>query len=217
MSDAGDLSILGLSLEVAITATFAMLPLGIALAWFLAGWRGQGRVLVEAILTLPLVLPPTAIGILLPHRLSKNNAFGRVVRPFDLKSFHLEGGRSGFVRHVAPSARTLRAHRIRGDRSAAPRCRSDVGRWPVARIPARGAPLGLARNRRGSALGVLSRARRIWRDHSHRRQHPGAHPDARARHFSSVAGGTRCGRPAPRRSRLFRRPAAVRATPGPAP
>jgi molybdate transport system permease protein len=79
MSEAGDLSILGLSLEVALTATLGILPIGIALAWVLAGWRGHGRLVVESILTLPLVLPPTAIGIVLLTLLSKNNAFGRVL------------------------------------------------------------------------------------------------------------------------------------------
>ena len=79
MIEPGDLSILGLSLEVALTATLAILPVGIALAWLLAGWRGRGRVVVESILTLPLVLPPTAIGIVLLTLLSKNNAFGRML------------------------------------------------------------------------------------------------------------------------------------------
>jgi molybdate transport system permease protein len=79
MIDAGDFSILGLSLEVALMATLAILPIGVALAWLLAGWRGHGRVLVESILTLPLVLPPTAIGIVLLTLLSKNHPFGRVL------------------------------------------------------------------------------------------------------------------------------------------
>ncbi|HMI82869.1 MAG TPA: molybdate ABC transporter permease subunit [Polyangiaceae bacterium] len=79
MIEVDDLSILGLSLEVALMATFAILPIGVGLAWFLAGWRGHGRVVVESILTLPLVLPPTAIGIVLLTLLSKNNAFGRAI------------------------------------------------------------------------------------------------------------------------------------------
>jgi molybdate transport system permease protein len=79
MIEVDDLSILGLSLEVALTATLSILPLGITIAWFLAGWRGPGRVVVESILTLPLVLPPTAIGIVLLMLLSKNNFFGRVL------------------------------------------------------------------------------------------------------------------------------------------
>lgn len=85
MIEADDMSILGLSLKVALTATLAILPVGIALAWLLAGWRGQGRVVVESILTLPLVLPPTAIGIVLLTLLSKNNAFGRALSGLGLE------------------------------------------------------------------------------------------------------------------------------------
>jgi molybdate transport system permease protein len=76
---ADDLSILGLTLLVALTATVAILPIGVGLAWLLAGWRGHGRVAVESLLTLPLVLPPTAIGIVLLTALSKHNAFGRAL------------------------------------------------------------------------------------------------------------------------------------------
>ena len=79
MIDADDVSILGLSLQVALTATLLILPLGVGLAWLLAGWRGRTRVVIESILTLPLVLPPTAIGLLLLTLLSKNNALGRTL------------------------------------------------------------------------------------------------------------------------------------------
>jgi molybdate transport system permease protein len=79
MVEADDISILGLSLQVAVTATAVILPLGVALAWLLAGWRGQGRIVLESLLTLPLVLPPTAIGIVLLMLLSKDSALGRVL------------------------------------------------------------------------------------------------------------------------------------------
>ena len=80
-----DLSILGLTLEVALTATLAILPIGIGLAWLLAGWRGTGRVVVESILTLPLVLPPTAVGIVLLTLLSKNTFLGRALSAVGLE------------------------------------------------------------------------------------------------------------------------------------
>ena len=79
MIEAGDLSILGLSLRVAAASTLVILPFGVVLAWLLAGWRGPGRIVVETILTLPLVLPPTAIGVVLLLLFSKDNAFGRFV------------------------------------------------------------------------------------------------------------------------------------------
>jgi len=79
MIEADDISILGLSLQVALTATLAILPIGVALAWLLAGWRGRGRIVLESLLTLPLVLPPTAIGIVLLMLLSEDSAFGRAL------------------------------------------------------------------------------------------------------------------------------------------
>ncbi|MET0592213.1 MAG: molybdate ABC transporter permease subunit [Polyangiaceae bacterium] len=79
MMEPGDLSILGLSLGVALASTIAIFPAGIGLAWFLAGEKGRFRVIVESILTLPLVLPPTAIGILLLTILSKDGWIGHLL------------------------------------------------------------------------------------------------------------------------------------------
>jgi molybdate transport system permease protein len=79
MIEADDISILLLSLQVALTATIVILPIGVALAWLLAGWRGRGRILLESLLTLPLVLPPTAIGIVLLTLLAEDSAFGRAL------------------------------------------------------------------------------------------------------------------------------------------
>ena len=74
---AEDLSILGLTLRVAAIATLAILPLGLAAGWMLARWRGRGRTLVETALSLPLVLPPTAVGLLLLGLLRRSGPLGR--------------------------------------------------------------------------------------------------------------------------------------------
>src|SRR3972149_4044898 len=50
------------------TAAFApllMLPPGLFLAWLLARRQFRGRVLLETLVSLPLVLPPVATGLLL--------------------------------------------------------------------------------------------------------------------------------------------------------
>ena len=54
-----------LSLRVAITATLASLPFGIAVAWLLARGRFWGKSLLERLVHLPLVLPPVVTGYLL--------------------------------------------------------------------------------------------------------------------------------------------------------
>ena len=56
---------LGLSLRVAFWAVVGSLPLGIAAAWILARGRFPGKSLLDALIHLPLVLPPVVIGYLL--------------------------------------------------------------------------------------------------------------------------------------------------------
>jgi len=57
--------IIVLSLKVSAVAVAASLPLAFALAWLLARGRFPGRVLLDAVVHLPLVLPPVVTGWLL--------------------------------------------------------------------------------------------------------------------------------------------------------
>jgi molybdate transport system permease protein len=57
-----DLTPFWLSLRLALTTTVVLLALGTPLAWWLARGRSAARPLVEALVTLPLVLPPTGLG-----------------------------------------------------------------------------------------------------------------------------------------------------------
>jgi molybdate transport system permease protein len=54
-----------LSLRVATAATLVATPLGIALAWLLARRNFWGKSLLDAVIHLPLVLPPVVTGYLL--------------------------------------------------------------------------------------------------------------------------------------------------------
>jgi molybdate transport system permease protein len=54
-----------LSLRVAIVATIASLPFGIAIAMLLGRGRFPGRIFLDAIVHLPLVMPPVVVGYLL--------------------------------------------------------------------------------------------------------------------------------------------------------
>jgi molybdate transport system permease protein len=85
MMQADDLSILALSLKVALTATAVILPPGVAVAWGVARWRGPGKVVIESLLTLPLVLPPTAVGIVLLVLLGKDGALGRLLETLGIE------------------------------------------------------------------------------------------------------------------------------------
>ena len=50
---------------MAIVATAVMFGPGLLLAWILARWRFRGRVLLDTVLSLPLVMPPVATGLAL--------------------------------------------------------------------------------------------------------------------------------------------------------
>jgi len=67
---------LTLSLKVAGWATLINMVLGVAAAYGLSRWRSPARDLVDAILTLPLVLPPTVLGYYLLVLLGRRGVFG---------------------------------------------------------------------------------------------------------------------------------------------
>ena len=66
-----------MTLRVATIATAVATVLGIAIAYLLAKTKFRGRALVEAIVTLPIVIPPTVMGYFLLTALGVNSAFGR--------------------------------------------------------------------------------------------------------------------------------------------
>ncbi|MCX6604396.1 MAG: molybdate ABC transporter permease subunit [Acidobacteria bacterium] len=69
---------LWLSLRVAALATALSLLLGLALAWLLANRSFRGRELLDATISLPLVLPPTVLGFYLLILLGRESALGRL-------------------------------------------------------------------------------------------------------------------------------------------
>lgn len=75
-----ELGALALSLRVSIAATLASLLPGLAIAWLLARKRFAGKALVEAIVHLPLVLPPVVVGYLLLRSLGGGSPIGGWLR-----------------------------------------------------------------------------------------------------------------------------------------
>ncbi len=67
---------LQLSLEVALIATLVSLFVGVGIAAALAAWRFPGRELVDALVTAPLVLPPTVLGYYVLVCLGRDSAIG---------------------------------------------------------------------------------------------------------------------------------------------
>lgn len=58
-------AVLGLSLRVAIVCVLITLPPAIAVGWLLARWEFRGKLIVDGLCHLPLVLPPVVTGYLL--------------------------------------------------------------------------------------------------------------------------------------------------------
>jgi len=71
-----ELGVVLFTLRVAALSTLLILPPGLLAALALARWRGPGRGAVETLLSLPLVLPPTAVGLLLLELVSRQGHLG---------------------------------------------------------------------------------------------------------------------------------------------
>lgn len=68
---------LRLSLQVALTATFFVVIVGVCIAYLLARKDFKGRELIDSLVTLPLVLPPTVTGYYLIILFGKSGFIGK--------------------------------------------------------------------------------------------------------------------------------------------
>lgn len=71
-----DLSALLVTLQLAGLTTLILLLIGTPLAWWLARTRWRGKPAIEALVALPLVLPPTVLGFYLLVLLGANGPLG---------------------------------------------------------------------------------------------------------------------------------------------
>src|SRR6476620_6042030 len=71
--------ITGFTMATAAAATLLMLPPGLLLAWLLARGRFRGRVLLDTIISLPLVMPPFATGLVLLRLVAPRGPIGRLL------------------------------------------------------------------------------------------------------------------------------------------
>ncbi|MDG2002314.1 MAG: molybdate ABC transporter permease subunit [Novosphingobium sp.] len=72
-----ELEIVLLSLRVSSVAILAMLPIAFGIAWLLARKRFAGKIVLDAVVHLPLVLPPVVTGWLLLLAFGANGPAGR--------------------------------------------------------------------------------------------------------------------------------------------
>lgn len=85
MLSAEESAILWLTLQVGAAAMAGALPIAFALAWLLARCRFPGKLLIDALVHLPLVLPPVVTGWLLLLAFAPNGPAGALLaRAFGL-------------------------------------------------------------------------------------------------------------------------------------
>ena len=81
---AADLSTIWLSCKLATMVTIILLLIGIPIAWWLARSRTWWKGAVAAVVTLPIVLPPTVIGFYLLVAMGPNGPLGQLTRSMGL-------------------------------------------------------------------------------------------------------------------------------------
>ena len=71
-----DLHPILLTLQVAVVATVINVPLALAVSWLVVKRRVPARILIEAVVSLPLALPPVAVGLFLLLLLGRDGPIG---------------------------------------------------------------------------------------------------------------------------------------------
>lgn len=79
-----DLIAIGLTLKLAMVVTIILLVIGTPLAWWLARSQRWFRPLLEALVALPLVLPPTVLGFYLLVLLGRNGPLAPLLDELDM-------------------------------------------------------------------------------------------------------------------------------------
>jgi len=79
MLNDADLAAFSITVKLAGVTTLILILLGTPLAWWLARTRFRGKVVVEALVALPLVLPPTVLGFYLLLALGPHGPVGRLM------------------------------------------------------------------------------------------------------------------------------------------
>jgi molybdate transport system permease protein len=78
-----DFSPLWISLKTAGLATLATFFTGIAAAYWMLGYRGRWKSVIEGIFVAPLILPPTVVGFLLLLLFGRNGPLGHLTTQFN--------------------------------------------------------------------------------------------------------------------------------------
>lgn len=78
-----DVSPLIVSMKTTLTATVITFILGLLIAYWMAGYTGKLKGILDGFFILPMVLPPTVIGFLLLVLVGRKGPFGKLLQHFD--------------------------------------------------------------------------------------------------------------------------------------
>lgn len=79
-----DISPLILSIKTSLVATLITFILGIIISYKIFWYKGRYESLIDTILTLPLVLPPTVVGFFILITIGKNGPVGMILKTIDI-------------------------------------------------------------------------------------------------------------------------------------
>jgi molybdate transport system permease protein len=75
-----DLSLLALTLRIALVATLINLPIALAVSWLVVKKKVWGSIVIDMLVSLPLALPPVAIGFFLLLILGREGPVGALAQ-----------------------------------------------------------------------------------------------------------------------------------------
>ena len=78
-----DFSPLWISIKTSLVATIITFFLGIIISYLVSNFKGKSKGLIDGLLTLPLILPPTVVGFFLLLIFGKNGPVGKILELFN--------------------------------------------------------------------------------------------------------------------------------------
>ena len=79
-----DISPLIISIKTSLVATLITFILGIVISYKIFWYKGRYESLIDTMLTLPLVLPPTVVGFFILITIGKNGPVGMILKTIDI-------------------------------------------------------------------------------------------------------------------------------------
>ena len=196
-----DLTVIWVTLRVAAAATAVNFPLALGLAWLMVRKRIRGRFLVDLLVSLPLALPPVAVGYFLLLLLGREGPVGSVLHGLlgvDLVFTWIAAALAAAVVSFPLMARAVMVAMEGVDQRLEASARS-LGAGPVRVFFTITVPLAYTGILAGVLLGFVRALGGVW-GHDYRcGQHPRQDSDAAAGYLHQRAvggherGGAACG------------------------